>query len=86
MVWVSSGTTPNTAIRVAPNAMRRVPANVEAEKCSPNRMRESTAFQRRETAPSGARTTIGNAPIWKMVPNKLEDMKIANPNSQSGRR
>lgn len=40
----------------------------------------------RLTAPKGPSTTIGRAPIWKIVPRRFEQMKMANPPSHNGRR
>ena len=74
---VGSGTMPKTAIRTAPPAMRRVPRTIHGEKTSPRSSRAKKAFQRRETAPSGARITTGREAIWKTEPKRLEEMNIA---------
>lgn len=74
--WVGSGTMPKMAMRTAPPAMRRVPISIHAENTSPSRRRAKKAFQRRETAPSGARMTTGSAAIWNTEPKRLEDMKM----------
>lgn len=44
---------------------------------SPRRNFAKSAFQRREIAPRGARTTMGRAPTWKTVPRTLEVIKMA---------
>ncbi len=58
-----SGTMPNSAMRTAPPAMRMVPRSIHGEKTSPRRILAKNAFQRRETAPRGARMTTGNEAI-----------------------
>lgn len=67
---------PKMAMRTAPPAIRRVPINIQGEKTSPRSRRAKKAFQRRETAPSGARMTTGSAAIWNIEPRRLEHMNI----------
>lgn len=55
-------------MRVAPPAMRTDPAASWTVNSSPRMKRAKRAFHRSETAPSGPRTTMGSAPIWKRVP------------------
>lgn len=74
---------PNTAMRIAPPAMRKVPSIIHGEKTSPKMKRAKKAFQSRDTAPRGASMTTGRAAICTSDPNILEEMKIAKPNNQS---
>lgn len=46
-------------------------------------MRAKKAFQSNDTAPSGARSVMDSAPIWKTLPSTFDVMKIANPSSHS---
>jgi hypothetical protein len=80
---VGSGTIPNTAMRVAPPAIRIVPNIIHSENMSPSMMRAKKAFQRRDTAPNGARMTTGSDAICTSDPSTLEEMNIAKPNNQS---
>jgi hypothetical protein len=80
---VGSGTIPNTAIRVAPPAIRMVPNTIHGENISPSMKRAKKAFQRRETAPSGARITTGSDTICTSEPITLEERNMAKPNNQS---
>ena len=66
------------AINTAPPAIRTVPMIIHGEKTSPSSSREKNAFQRRETAPSGARITTGSDAIWKREPRTLDEMKMAS--------
>ena len=70
----SSCTTPNTAISVAPTATSAVPAMVRLPNRSPSISRARRALKMSETAPSGARMTMGRVSSWKMVANMLEVM------------
>jgi hypothetical protein len=78
---VVSGTIPKIAIRMAPPATRMVPSIIHGEKTSPSRKRAKKAFQRRDTAPSGARMTTGSDAICTNDPNMLDDIKTARPNN-----
>lgn len=60
---VGSGTMPNTAMRIAPPAMKKVPSIIQGEKTSPNINRAKKAFQSRDTAPNGASMTTGRDAI-----------------------
>ena len=73
---------PKIAMRTAPPAMRMVPMSIHGEKTSPRRRRAKKAFQRRATAPRGARMTTGRDAIWKREPRMLEEMKMVKPRSQ----
>ena len=42
------------------------------------------AFQRRETAASGARMTTGSDAIWNIEPKRLEEMNMAGDYENSG--
>jgi len=75
---VGSGTIPKIAMSTAPPAMKSVPRIIHSEKTSPRMKRAKKAFQRRETAPSGARMTTGRDAIWTREPIMFEDMKIAD--------
>ena len=68
---------PKIAMRTAPPAMRRVPRSIHGEKTSPRRSLAKKAFQRRETAPSGARMTTGREAIWKIEPKRFEERNMA---------
>lgn len=74
---VGSGTIPNIAMSTAPPAIRMVPRIIHMEKTSPRMNRAKKAFQRRETAPRGARMTTGREAIWTRDPIIFEDMNIA---------
>lgn len=74
---VGSGTIPNIAMSTAPPAMKNVPRIIHGEKTSPRMKRAKKAFQRRDTAPSGARMTTGRDAIWTRAPMIFEDMNIA---------
>jgi hypothetical protein len=63
--------------------MRRVPIAMKCENASPRRILANSAFQRSETAPSGARITTGNEAIWNTEPRMLEVMKMVNPRSHN---
>ena len=80
---VDSGTMPNTAMRTAPPAMSRVPSIIQGEKTSPRRIRAKKAFQRRETAPSGASMTTGRDAICTREPRMLEEMNMPKPRSHN---
>lgn len=75
---VGSGTIPKTAMSTAPAAMKIVPRIIHGEKTSPRRRRAKNAFQRRDTAPNGARMTTGREAIWTREPRILEDKNIAS--------
>lgn len=75
---VGSGTIPKKAISTAPPAMKSVPRIIHGENTSPSKNRAKKAFQRRETAPSGARITTGSEAIWTKLPKILERKKIAS--------
>jgi hypothetical protein len=75
---VGSGTIPKNAISTAPPAMKSVPRIIHGENTSPSKNRAKNAFQRRETAPSGARITTGSDAIWTNDPRILEKKNIAN--------
>lgn len=70
-------------MRVAPPAIRMVPRIVHGENMSPSMKRAKKAFQRRDTAPNGARMTTGSDAICTSEPSTLEEMNIAEPNNQS---
>jgi hypothetical protein len=74
---VGSGTMPKIAMSTAPPAMNNVPRIIHGEKTSPRMKRAKKAFQRRDTAPSGARITTGREAIWTKAPMTFEDMNIA---------
>ena len=76
-VWVGSGTMPKKAMSRAPPAMNMVPMAIHGENTSPRRIRANSAFQRRETAPKGARMTTGKDAIWKTEPRTFDVTKIA---------
>ena len=80
---MGSDTIPNTAMRTAPPAINNVPRIIHGENISPNRSRAKNAFQRRETAPNGARITTGREAICTREPRMLEEMKTAKPRSHS---
>lgn len=61
------------------------PNTIHGVKTSPSMNLAKRAFQRRDTAPKGARTTIGSAPTWKTVPKMLEVMKMAEKGKVSAR-
>lgn len=60
---VGSGTMPKTAMSTAPPAINSVPRIIHGEKTSPRMKRAKKAFQRRDTAPRGARMTTGRDAI-----------------------
>lgn len=60
---VGSGTMPKIAMSTAPPAMKNVPRIIHKEKTSPRMKRAKKAFQRRDTAPRGARITTGRDAI-----------------------
>jgi len=70
--WVGSGTVPKIAMRTAPPAMRKVPRIIQRENTSPRMKHAKNAFQRRETAPRGARITTGREAIWNTEPRMLD--------------
>jgi hypothetical protein len=74
---VGSGTIPKIAMSTAPPAMKSVPRIIHGEKTSPRMKRAKKAFQRRDTAPSGARITTGRDAIWTRAPMIFEDMNMA---------
>ena len=60
---VGSGTMPNSAMRTAPPAMHRVLSTIHGENTSPRMSLAKNAFQRSDTAPSGAKITTGSEAI-----------------------
>ena len=70
----SSSTTPNTAINTAPNVTNAVPTTALDPNVSPNINLANKALKIKETAPRGARMTIGRASSWNMVEKMLEKM------------
>jgi hypothetical protein len=83
---VGSGTIPKIAMRTAPPAIKNVPRTIHGEKTSPRMKRAKKAFQRRETAPSGARITTGRDAIWTRAPTIFEDMNMAGRGQSKRRR
>lgn len=81
---VGSGTIPKTAMSTAPPAMQSVLSSIHGEKTSPNMTRAKNAFQRRDTAPSGASMTTGSDAIWKTEPKRLEEMNMPAHGSTRG--
>ena len=70
--WVGSGTMPKIAMRTAPPAMKRVPRIIQRENTSPRMKQAKNAFHNKETAPRGARMTMGREAIWNTEPRMLE--------------
>lgn len=69
-----SSTTPNTAINTAPPATKAVPITDAEPNTSPKMSRASRALKMSETAPRGARMTIGKVSSWNIVEKMLEVM------------
>jgi hypothetical protein len=80
---VGSRTIPNHAMSTAPPMISRVPRTIQREKTSPRRNLAKKAFQRSDTAPSGARMTTGREAICTRDPMMLDEMKMPNPNNHS---
>ena len=66
-------------------AMRHVPVSMCHEKKASSMTRASSALYKRLTAPSGARITTGNVPIWNSVPLILAPRNMTNPITHKGR-
>ncbi len=74
---MDAGTERKTSSSTAPPARRRGPRSIHGEKTSPRRSRAKNAFQRRETAPRGARITTGREAIWNTEPKRFEERNMA---------
>jgi len=69
-----SCTTPKTAINTAPTATRAVPIIEAGPNTSPNMILAKRALKMSETAPKGARMTMGRVSSWKIVEKMFEVM------------